>query len=117
MVDLSLTNEAIDHSCSIAIKMLKKLLGENLVSVVLFGSCARGDYKEDSDIDIAVLTKSDREQDKNYSDGLAEIATEIAMKTFAVVNFICIPAEEFEQKKGWYLFFKNIANEGRKLYG
>lgn len=34
---------------------LKKTLGENLVSVVLFGSVARGDSREDSDIDLIVV--------------------------------------------------------------
>ncbi|MGQ9515143.1 MAG: nucleotidyltransferase domain-containing protein [Thermoproteota archaeon] len=36
---------------------LEKLLGENLISVVLFGSIARGDYREDSDIDLIVVAE------------------------------------------------------------
>lgn len=37
---------------------LKELLGENLVSLVLFGSVARGDWKEGSDIDILVAARN-----------------------------------------------------------
>ena len=48
---------------------------------------------------------------------LASIATEIAMKHFAIVNFVCLPFDEFEEKKSWYPYFMNIATEGEVLYG
>ena len=83
--------------------------------VYLFGSCARGDYTEDSDVDIALLTKSNRIESQKYNDGLAAIATEFAMEYFAVVNFICIPYGEFEEKKEWYPYFKNIEAEGKVI--
>ena len=62
-----------------AVKMLKKLMGDDLVSIVLFGSCAGGDFKADSDIDIAILTRNGRDADKCYGSDLVGIATEIAM--------------------------------------
>ena len=93
------------------------LLKEDLVEIVLYGSCVRGDYTEDSDIDIALLTKSDRLEVKKYDDALATIATEIAVKHFAIVNFVCLPFDEFEEKKTWYPYFRNIATEGEILYG
>lgn len=37
---------------------LRELLGSNLVKLVLFGSRVRGDYVEESDIDIAILVKT-----------------------------------------------------------
>ena len=88
-----------------------------MVEVVLYGSCACGDYTEDSDIDIALLTKSDRLEVKKYENALATIATEIAMKHFAIVNFVCLPYKEFEEKKTWYPYFMNIAMEREVLYG
>ena len=35
---------------------IKKILGKKLKKVILYGSYARGDYTENSDIDIMVLT-------------------------------------------------------------
>ena len=58
-----------------------------MVKIILYGSCARGDYTEDSDIDIAV------------------------------VNFVCLPYEEYIDKNDWYDYFRNIKQEGRVLYG
>ena len=36
---------------------LKKIYGNNLKSIILYGSYARGDFTEDSDIDIIILLK------------------------------------------------------------
>lgn len=41
----------------------------------------------------------------------------LALKYFAIVNFVLLPYDEFEEKKSWYGYFKNIDREGRvKLY-
>ena len=40
-------------------KRLRDKLGSRLVTVLLYGSKARGDYKADSDTDLFVLVKKD----------------------------------------------------------
>ena len=35
---------------------MEKLFGKSLKKLILYGSYARGDYKENSDIDIMILT-------------------------------------------------------------
>jgi len=37
------------------IAKIKKIYGTHLQEVILYGSYARGDFKEDSDIDIMIL--------------------------------------------------------------
>lgn len=43
---------------NLIVKLLKAKLGDNLVSVVLFGSVARGEAGEGSDIDLLVVLES-----------------------------------------------------------
>ena len=100
-----------------ATKMVSALMKDNLIEVILYGSCARGDYTEDSDIDIALITKCGRMEAKKYDDALASIATTLAMNYFAIVNFVCLPYDEFAEKKTWYAYFRNIEREGEVLYG
>ena len=45
------------------IKELTNTFDENLVSVVLFGSRARKNYDETSDIDIIIVVKDYKEED------------------------------------------------------
>ena len=37
-------------------RQVKRILGNKLSKVILYGSYARGDFRENSDIDIMVLT-------------------------------------------------------------
>lgn len=97
--------------------MVKMLMGMDLAEVILYGSCARGDYTDDSDIDIALLINCNRMEAKKYDDALAEISAKLAMKYFAVVNFASLPYDEFLEKRAWYGYFRNIDIEGEVLYG
>ena len=117
MNELILDEQTINIVKLEAVKLASELMREDLVEVILYGSCARGDYSADSDIDIALITKCNRMEAKSYSDALAGIATTLAMKYFAIVNFVCLPYDEFVEKKTWYAYFRNIELEGEVLYG
>lgn len=117
MRDLLLTDNIINNVKSEAAKLTSELMQDDLVEAILYGSCARGDYSGDSDIDIALLTKCNRSEAKKYAEALASISTVLAMKYFAVVNFVCLPSDEFAEKKSWYPYFRSIDREGEVLYG
>ncbi|MCD8230445.1 MAG: nucleotidyltransferase domain-containing protein [Clostridiales bacterium] len=117
MEELLLTRSTIEKAGKEAINALRIAMADELVKVVLYGSCARGDFNSDSDLDIALITKCDRVKAKKYVDILAEISSKLAMKYFIVVNFVAIPEWEFQEKKGWYQYFKNIESDGIVLYG
>ena len=117
MEELVLNQNTIECIKIEAIQSVKKLMGNDLKEIILYGSCARGDFTADSDVDIALITAGDRMRIKKYDDGLAVIATELAMRYFAIVNFVCLPEAEYLEKKTWYAYFKNIAKEGEILYG
>ncbi len=117
MVDLTLTDKEIKAAKEELVEKTQNLLNSDLVKIILYGSCARGDYNADSDVDIALLTRCDRESAKKYYSGLGDIATNFAMEHYQVVNFVCLPYDEFQEKKDWYPYFRNIEEEGQVLYG
>ena len=45
-------------------KGLKKILKNNLSKLIVYGSYARGDYKENSDIDVMILTPLSKEENR-----------------------------------------------------
>ncbi|MDD7388975.1 MAG: nucleotidyltransferase domain-containing protein [Lachnospiraceae bacterium] len=114
---LSLDTYTIDEVKKETVKMVNQFISQDIVKIVLYGSCARGDFHADSDIDIALLTKCDRSDAKKYNDILSRIATELAMKYFAIINFVCLPYDEYMDKKSWYPYFASIEREGEVLYG
>lgn len=117
MNSLDLRQDTIETVKHEIVDMVKGGMKDDLDAIVLYGSCARGDYSADSDIDIALLTNCDRMESKKYTDLLAGIATMMALKYFAVINFVCLPKLEFDEKKSWYSYFRNIDREGEVLYG
>lgn len=117
MENLALNTETIEKVKIEAAEMVKALIGSDLIEIILYGSCARGDYTDDSDMDIALLVKCNRLEAKKYDNALAGISTELAMKYFAIVNFVSLPYDEFVEKRAWYRYFKNIDIEGERLYG
>ena len=117
MYDLVLNQRKINIVKEEATNMVSELMKEDLVEVILYGSCARGDFMEDSDVDLALITKCSRLEAKKYDEDLAYIATTLAMKYFEIVNFVCLPFDEFTEKKVWYAYFQNIDKEGEVLYG
>ena len=80
MHDLILNQGKINIVKEEAASLVSELMKDDLVEVILYGSCARGDFTEDSDIDIALITKCSRLEAKKYDENLATIATTLAMK-------------------------------------
>ena len=60
MYGLVLNAKTIDIVKKEAANLAFELMQDDLVEVILYGSCARGDYTEDSDVDIALITKCNR---------------------------------------------------------
>ena len=56
-----MTEEKIKKVTALFAEEAKKIFGEKLKQVILYGSCARGDFQTDSDIDILLLLSVPRE--------------------------------------------------------
>ena len=50
-----MTKEIIDSALKDMASEAHKVYGDKLKEVILFGSCARGDYENGSDVDIMIL--------------------------------------------------------------
>lgn len=70
---------------------LRKIYGERLKEVILYGSYARGDATEDSDIDIIVLLDEIRDFDAEL-DTLFEVIGQVDFKYDTLISVL--PLEE-----------------------
>lgn len=60
-----MTKDMINQAVSRFTEEIKVLYGDKLHKVILYGSCARGDFEEGSDIDIMVLLDVPQDEIKN----------------------------------------------------
>lgn len=66
----------------------KKIFGNKLNSVILFGSYARGDYDGESDIDIMILVDLPTEELSEYRAHIDSLCGALLMKYGVVVSAI-----------------------------
>jgi predicted nucleotidyltransferase len=87
-----------------------KALGNELVELTLFGSKARGDAREDSDIDVLVITNSGNWRLRDVVYG---IVTDILLDDDVIVSPKVIGKEDYRRlyEKG-YPFIKNVIKDG-----
>ncbi len=92
------------------LKIAKQNHGDKIDHIILFGSLARGEATEESDIDILVITSGNRfEMQKN----LSGIAVDILLKTGEYISAKAVSTEEYSfMKKIKTGFYQNIAKEG-----
>ena len=85
--------------------------GDRIESIILFGSVARGEAGEESDIDILVVTKK---EDFRLRRMLIETAFDILLNTGENISVKALSKDEFERRKN-FSFLRNIISEGIKI--
>lgn len=91
---------------------MRSLFGDKLAEVILFGSYARNQQDEESDIDILVLVNEDKMALKAYSMPVVEMVTEINLQYDVVLSVVLQSMEEYEEYKEVLPFFINVRQEG-----
>ena len=96
--------------------MAKELYGNHLKKIILYGSYARGDYHNDSDVDIMLLVDLDENEIKRIGNALSDITYDINYDNDVMIMPIVQNVEFFNKWVRAYPFFNNVCNEGVELY-
>ena len=92
---------------------LKSLLGESLIRLVLFGSMARGDYDNESDIDVAIIVRGLTRNIKNH---ILENIADIEFKRLIPISTLVVSEDEYENlKRRERRIALDIEREGRPI--
>lgn len=101
----------LDRICEHA----KKLLGDKLYAVKLYGSYARGDYDEESDIDVMVIADISPDERNEIRKKLFEFTYDVNLQYNVLLSVFIQDKDTYEKYKGSYPFFKSIEQEGVDL--
>lgn len=95
-------------------KRLVEELQDKIESIVLYGSVARDEAHEDSDIDILVVTRDD---DRKLYDRISKIRTRIDLDNNTLTALVHMSRNELERYiKLGSPFVENVLKEGVILY-
>ncbi len=95
---------------------LMQIYGNNLKAVILYGSYARGDFREDSDIDIMILVDLSDEEIHKRGRALSDLTFDYNFDHDLMIMPIVKNKEHFEKWLHAYPFYNNISREGVELY-
>ena len=96
------------------IEGLKNIFNDSLVSIILYGSVAKGTDTDESDIDIAIILKNAKSQ--SLPDKLVDLTLDLDLKYNKVFSVIDIDYDEFLKWENVLLFYKNVKKDGVILW-
>lgn len=91
-----------------------KIMEERVMSIILYGSTARGTNTEESDVDVAVLMKGTL--DKVTEDKLSEFIVDMNLEYDKVFSVIDIDFDMFCKWEKVTPFYRNVSQEGVVLW-
>lgn len=98
-------------------RQVKEILCDKLAKIILYGSYARGDYRENSDIDIMILTTLTDDEIKRIKTDIYNLAFDFQMEYGVDINTIIKNEQHFNYWLGAFPFYDNVQKEGVVLNG
>jgi predicted nucleotidyltransferase len=98
-------------------KKLNEIFGYKLIEIILYGSYARNEHNEESDMDIMVLLNMNEEEIKKYHNIVLDIIVDLTTQYGVVLSIIENNVDYFYEWLDIMPFFSNVKNEGIQIYG
>ncbi len=97
------------------VTLAKACFGENLTKVILYGSYARGDYNDQSDIDVMVLVSLPNSEIKQLENRIYDGAFDLELKYGKMLSPLIRNQDMFEYWSDTLPFYQNIRTEGVEI--
>ena len=104
--------ENVQNSINKFVIECKKILGNRLKKIILYGSYARGDYNSTSDIDILVLTDYNPKEFYSVLKMLSYMTYDIELDNNVILVPLISNITEYNNKIDEIPFYTNIQKEG-----
>lgn len=101
-----------EKAIEIAVKTkaeLEKIYGLRLRKVCLYGSAARGQLHQDSDIDIAVVLDNIKDRFEEY-ERISQLGSDISLEYDTLVSFLLVSESDYQN--GRFAVHRKIKEEG-----
>lgn len=95
----------------------EKLYAEKLNKIILYGSYARGDNTEESDIDIMIVLNCDYDEVRKFRGKTSEMASDISLEEDVFLSILLRDRKHFEDNKDFLPFYRNVIQDGVAVYG
>ena len=94
-------------------KAVTRLYGDRLAKVILYGSYARGDAHEESDVDFLVVLKDEKISVYREIDRMNDAVFDLTLKFNTMISFVPSTTLKFKQSK--MPLYLSIREDGREI--
>ena len=99
---------------------VQEILSDKLKKIILYGSYARGDYEQYSDIDIMVLAdirEDDEDERMDIRNKMVRISSDLGLEYDVLISIIVKNHDFFYSWIDVLPFYRNVLKDGILLYG
>lgn len=93
-------------------KQIREIYGDSLKKVVVYGSYARGDYQNNSDIDIMILVDANEAEINKKFNSVCDLAFDYELEYGIVISPLVKNEEHFMKWSETLPFYRNVKQEG-----
>ncbi len=96
-------------------RLAKEIFGASLDRVLLYGSYARGEEDNESDIDIMILVDTSKEKLSEYKKAFIMLTSELGLEYDVVVTVTLKDTVTFSRYLDAVPFYGNVEREGIRI--
>ena len=105
------TNPVLEAILGDVSRQARQALGDRLRKIILFGSYARGDYDEESDVDVMVLADFREEERRALQKTINKISSDMSLQ-YDVTVCILLKDQGVFDTRAELPFYRNVITEG-----
>ena len=94
----------------------ESLFAAKLYKVILYGSYARGDFDEESDVDVMIVVDMNEANLSHYEALFTEFSSDASLKNEVLIVPLLCDKTRFEAQIEYTPFLRNVNEEGRVVY-
>jgi len=106
------TKNQLDEIISRIVEFSKETFGDKFKSVILYGSYARGDYDDESDIDIMIMVDISREELRKHRMQFSSFFSDVNLEYGVFLTSKLQSLQYFNEWKNTMPFYQNVEKEG-----
>jgi len=110
------TDKQLEYITQNVVDAAQRVFTVKLRDVILYGSYARGDYQDWSDVDIMILADLDgldAQEIWRFDRTLMDLLSDLCFHMNLLLSTIITPYDRFEQMKESYPFYRNVSIHGK----
>lgn len=116
-VKVMCTRQELQTVTENVVSSVLNIVSDKIYKIILYGSYARGDFTQESDVDIMVILDCSKEEVLSYRKQISKMASRIGLEHDLMLSVLLRDKESYLSGQEFLPFYRNVDREGVSLYG